>query len=107
MPLPASVKRACFPLIRSNKATPASFSRLCTWELTEGAPTELLQPACFIAGTNDGVVMMAQAAIDAMPHFVKDLRVHRMIPGIGHWTQQEAPDAVNSALLEFLGTLDS
>ena len=77
-----------------------------TWELTEGAPTELRQPACFIAGTNDGVVMMAQAAIDAMPHFVKDLRVHRMIPGIGHWTQQEAPDAVNSALLEFLGTLN-
>ena len=32
--------------------------------------------------------------------------VHRMIPGIGHWTQQEAPVAVNSALLEFLGTLN-
>jgi len=77
-----------------------------TWELTEGAPTELTQPACFIAGTNDGVVMMAQAAIDAMPHFVKDLRLTRMIPGIGHWTQQEAPDAVNAALLDFLGTLN-
>ena len=29
-----------------------------------------------------------------------------MIPGIGHWTQQEAPDTVNAALLDFLGTLN-
>jgi len=78
-----------------------------TWELTEGAPMELTQPAAFIAGTHDGVVMMAAAAIEAMPHFVKDLRLTRMIPGIGHWTQQEAPDAVNAALLEFLGTLSA
>lgn len=77
-----------------------------TWRLTEGAPTEIHQPACFIAGDRDGVVMMAQAAIDAMPHFVKDLRLQRMIPGIGHWTQQEAPEAVTAALLEFLEMLE-
>ena len=31
-----------------------------------------------------------------------DLRINKMIPGIGHWTQQEAPDAVNEIILDFL-----
>ena len=77
------------------------------WQLTEGAPTEIHQPAMFIAGTADGVVMMAAAAIEMMPHFVKDLRINKMIPGIGHWTQQEAPEAVNETILEFLRSIDS
>ncbi|PKP81615.1 MAG: alpha/beta hydrolase [Alphaproteobacteria bacterium HGW-Alphaproteobacteria-18] len=77
------------------------------WQLTEGAPMEIHQPAMFIAGTADGVVMMAAAAIEAMPHFVKDLRINRMIPGIGHWTQQEAPEAVNETILEFLRNIDT
>ena len=78
-----------------------------TWELTEGAPQKIAQPAFFIAGANDGVVMMAAAAIEAMPQFVTDLRIKKMIPNIGHWTQQEAPEAVNGAILEFLKALDA
>ena len=41
-----------------------------------------------------------------MPHFVTDLRINRMIPGIGHWTQQEAPGAVNELILDFLKQID-
>lgn len=77
-----------------------------TWELTEGAPAQIHQPAMFVAGTADGVVMMAAEAIKALPNFVTDLRINRMIPGIGHWTQQEAPDAVNDSILEFLNIVD-
>jgi pimeloyl-ACP methyl ester carboxylesterase len=76
-----------------------------TWELTEGAPTEIQQPAMFVAGDRDGVIMMAAAALQAMPDHVKDLRINELIPGIGHWTQQEAPDKVNDALLRFLRQL--
>jgi pimeloyl-ACP methyl ester carboxylesterase len=76
-----------------------------TWELTEGAPTEIHQPAMFVAGDKDGVIMMAAAALQAMPSRVHDLRINELIPGIGHWTQQEAPEAVNEAMLRFLGTL--
>ena len=72
------------------------------WERTEGAPTTIEQPAMFIAGTNDGVVGMAAEAIKMMPYFVKDLRINAMIPGAGHWTQQEAPEAVNGFILDFL-----
>ena len=77
-----------------------------TWELTAGAPTKIHQPAMFVAGTADGVVMMAAEAIKTMPEHVTDLRINQMIPGIGHWTQQEAPDAVNTAILDFLRTID-
>ncbi|MFN3910716.1 alpha/beta fold hydrolase [Hyphomonas sp.] len=76
------------------------------WERTKDAPATISQPAMYVAGTNDGVVMMAAAALEMMPHFVKDLRINRMIPGIGHWTQQEAPAAVNDAILEFLKQID-
>lgn len=49
---------------------------------------------------------MAAPAIQMMPHFVKDLRINRMLPGIGHWTQQEAPKETNAAILEFLKMVD-
>jgi len=76
-----------------------------TWELTAGAPTEIRQPAMFVAGDRDGVIVMAADALKNMRTYVKDLRINELIEGIGHWTQQEAPEAVNAALLRFLGTL--
>jgi pimeloyl-ACP methyl ester carboxylesterase len=29
-----------------------------------------------------------------------------VLPGCGHWTQQERPDEVNTALLDFLARID-
>lgn len=77
-----------------------------TWELTANAPTVIDQPAMFVAGERDGVIMMAAQPLKDMPKHVKDLRINELIPGIGHWTQQEAPEAVNDALLRFLSQLD-
>jgi pimeloyl-ACP methyl ester carboxylesterase len=73
-----------------------------TWQLTEGAPETISQPAMFVAGAKDGVILMAAAALESMPERVPDLRINELLPGIGHWTQQEAPQAVNHALLRFL-----
>ena len=73
-----------------------------TWELTADKPTTIDQPALFVAGEKDGVIMMAAEALRNMPNYVKDLRTQQLIPGIGHWTQQEAPEPVNKALLAFL-----
>ncbi len=73
-----------------------------TWELTAGAPTRIAQPAMFAAGDKDGVIVMAAEALKNMPDNVPDLRINELIPGIGHWTQQEAPDEVNKLLLRFL-----
>jgi len=77
-----------------------------TWELTKDGPTSISQPAFFIAGANDGVIMMAAELLKIMPQFVTDLRINALIPKIGHWTQQEAPEAVNEHILTFLSEVD-
>ena len=73
-----------------------------TWSLTEGGPEEINQPALFIAGEKDGVIMLAADALKNMPSYVTNLKVNQLIPGIGHWTQQEAPDEVNALMIDFL-----
>jgi pimeloyl-ACP methyl ester carboxylesterase len=37
-----------------------------------------------------------------LPTRVKDLRKTLILPGCGHWTQQERPAEVNGALIQFL-----
>ncbi|MYG11753.1 MAG: alpha/beta hydrolase [Gammaproteobacteria bacterium] len=76
-----------------------------TWRLTEGAPTVIEQPALFAAGEKDGVILMAAEALKRMPERVPNLRTNELLPGIGHWTQQEAPEAVNRLLTSFLRSL--
>jgi len=76
-----------------------------TWTLTEGADHRISQPAMFMAGDKDGVIMMAAEALKALPDRVPNLLLNQLIPGVGHWTQQEAPDAVNRGILEFLEKL--
>jgi pimeloyl-ACP methyl ester carboxylesterase len=79
------------------------------WELTAAwhrAP--VLRPALYIAGDRDLVAVApgAAEAIEGMRTLVPDLRGTIWLPGIGHWTQQEAPAAVNAAMIEFLQDLD-
>ncbi len=66
----------------------------------EGAKVQ--QPALFVCGDKDGVIAMNPGGIEAMKPNVPNLRGVVMLPGAGHWTQQERPDEVNAALLDFL-----
>lgn len=70
-------------------------------------PSQVIeQPALFIGGTRDGAIRMFPFdAIEAMKANFTDLRSAHMLDGIGHWTQQEAPELVNAALLDWLGNL--
>ena len=76
-----------------------------TWSLTEGCSEEINQPALFVAGEKDGVIMLAADALKNMPRYVTNLKVNQLIPDIGHWTQQEAPDEVNSLMIDFLNSV--
>lgn len=79
------------------------------WELTpflEGA--KISQPTIFIAGDLDPVIPMTggvQGAYAALDITVADLRRKELIPGAGHWIQQERPNEVNQMLIEFLKSL--
>ena len=66
----------------------------------------LTMPVYFIGGTNDMVNLMDPTGIERMTTVLPDFRGATVIPGIGHWTQQEDPEAFNAALLGFLATLD-
>jgi pimeloyl-ACP methyl ester carboxylesterase len=74
------------------------------WELTaDVAERRVEQPALFLTGERDPVRRFMPA--EAMHGWVTDLRGEIVVPGAGHWVQQEAPEAVNAALLGFLAEL--
>jgi pimeloyl-ACP methyl ester carboxylesterase len=76
------------------------------WELSaflNGA--KIRQPSAFIAGDRDGVITMNRAAYDNLGQVCTDLRSKVLLPGCGHWTQQERPAEVNQFLVEFLSGL--
>jgi pimeloyl-ACP methyl ester carboxylesterase len=77
------------------------------WELgARFADAYITQPALFIAGAEDVVLKMLPAdALDIMRRRVPDLRDVALVAGAGHFVQQEAPGAVNAALLRFLSSL--
>lgn len=71
------------------------------WELTaylNGAKVQ--QPALMITAELD-VVLRPELAV-GMERWVPNLRRTVLIEGSGHWTQQEKPTEVNTALVEFL-----
>ena len=47
----------------------------------------------------------AQQLIANLKTFVPNLRETIMLPGCGHWTQQERPAEVNEAIIRFLREL--
>lgn len=72
------------------------------WELT--APFDdrkIDQPALFLTGERDPVRTFMPP--EAMDGWVTDLRAKVVVPGAGHWVNQERPDEVNAALLDWLG----
>jgi epoxide hydrolase A/B len=74
------------------------------WELTRPvAERRVEQPAMFLTGELDLVRRFMPA--EAMRDWVTDLRSEVVVEGAGHWVQQQAPEEVNAALLEFFGGL--
>jgi pimeloyl-ACP methyl ester carboxylesterase len=78
-----------------------------TWERVPAFGTSVVRcPAMFLGGELDGVLRFTPTRAMAPP-LVTDLRADVRVPGVGHWVQQEAPEATTSALLEFLAALGS
>ena len=78
------------------------------WELTpflDGA--QLLQPTLFLAGEKDPVLEFLDEEWDALEANVPNLWKKVLIPGAGHWIQQERPDEVNRLLVGLLNNLDA
>jgi pimeloyl-ACP methyl ester carboxylesterase len=75
------------------------------WEfLASFAGACVTVPALYIAGDRDLVVAFRGIGqlISNLSQFVPHLQRTLMLPGCGHWTQQERPEEVNAAMLDFL-----
>lgn len=75
------------------------------WELlAPWAGGVVRQPALYIGGTRDQTIdsPTGRAEMEAMKTTVPNLERRVMIDGAGHYTQQERPQQVNQALLQFL-----
>ena len=78
------------------------------WEVTAHLTNAVIEvPTLFLAGERDMVIAGASAANlrSRIGQVATDLRDVVVVPGIGHWVQQEAPDETNRALLDFLDHL--
>jgi pimeloyl-ACP methyl ester carboxylesterase len=64
------------------------------------------QPAFYIGGDTDMIAGNTPDSIEAMRLALPDLRHCELLPGAGHWIQQERPTEVTAALLQFLRSLD-
>jgi pimeloyl-ACP methyl ester carboxylesterase len=78
------------------------------WELLAPfAGAQVTVPSLYIAGDRDPVVAFPgmDRLIPNLAHFVPALRRTIMLPGCGHWTQQERAAEVNAAMIDFLRAL--
>ena len=64
------------------------------------------QPAFYIGGELDMIAGNTPDAMGAMRDALPDLRHCELLPGAGHWIQQERPAEVTDALLWFLRSID-
>jgi pimeloyl-ACP methyl ester carboxylesterase len=71
------------------------------WRLTEHlADAKIEVPSLFVGGGADPVLLMTPPS--TMDGWVTDHRGDVIVPGAGHWVQQQAPDEVNAALVGFV-----
>jgi pimeloyl-ACP methyl ester carboxylesterase len=63
------------------------------------------QPSLYIAGDRDLVLTMFGDPMPILKAELPGLRGAHILPGCGHWTQQERPAEVNALLLDWLRSL--
>jgi pimeloyl-ACP methyl ester carboxylesterase len=76
------------------------------WELMAPfAGAAVTVPALYMAGDRDVIVAVFSQDIAKQSALVPKLRPAIMLPGCGHWTQQERAPEVGAAMIDFLRSL--
>ncbi len=76
------------------------------WSLTACLQGQKIgQPSMFMVGERDPVRHYAGQHEPGLKDWLTDLRSQAVLPGAGHWLQQERPDEVNAALIGFLSVV--
>lgn len=80
------------------------------WELlAPWAGARVMVPALYVVGDMDDVYQVPglREFADGLKQLVPNLTRTVVLEGCGHWTQQERPDRVNEAVLDFIHSLSS
>ena len=78
------------------------------WELLSAwTGAKVTVPALYVAGDRDLVLAFKgmDQLLPALKQHVPQLQDTIILPGCGHWTQQERPHEVNTAMIRFLRSL--
>jgi pimeloyl-ACP methyl ester carboxylesterase len=76
------------------------------WEDLAGfAGRPITIPSLFVGGDRDGPTIWGKPAIERFPQTLPALTKCEILPGCGHWTQQERPEETNRLLIEFLNAI--
>ena len=76
------------------------------WSLTAHLQdARITVPAAFVVGERDPVRHYAGQHEAGLKEWIPDLRLQVVVPGAGHWIQQERADEVNRLLVAFLAGL--
>jgi pimeloyl-ACP methyl ester carboxylesterase len=97
-------------LYQQNAARPGRLTAMLNWyrallrgggwrSFTSGTYPMITTPTLLIWGDAD--VALSVHTIEGTEKYVSDLTVH-VLPGVSHWVQQEAPEAVNAMLKAWL-----
>jgi pimeloyl-ACP methyl ester carboxylesterase len=71
-------------------------------ELQPWSRQRITVPSLFIGGERDGPTIWGQRAIARFPETLPGLRGSHILPGCGHWVQQERAKEVNDLLVGWL-----
>jgi len=70
------------------------------WKLAEGLSERILQPALMLSPQDD--LLLPPSSTDHMPTLIPNL-TRQTIPNCGHWAMWDNPDAINRAIIDWLG----
>jgi pimeloyl-ACP methyl ester carboxylesterase len=71
-------------------------------DLASHADQPLTPPALFIGGQYDVGTLWGEESLARAAERIPDLRGAHILPGAGHWIQQEQPGQTNQLLIDFL-----
>ena len=80
-------------------------SGLAAADLRQFAGQTIDVPAAYLAGEADWGTYQVPGVLENLGRVCPGLRGRYLVPGAGHWVQQEQPAAVTALLLDFLASL--
>lgn len=94
-------------IYRANVASPGAATAMLNWyraagrEILEAEDLEspIDAPTLVVWGLRDAA--LSESCLEGVERYVRDLRIE-LLPGVSHWTPEEAPEKVNALILGFV-----